>query len=320
MRAAAGDAPQPPPALTIAIVGCGRIARVHAANLAPHARLIFASRSSASAQAFAARFGGETAAAPEAVFDRKDIAAVVICSPPEAHAAQVVAAIRAGKTVLVEKPLAVSSAEVTAIGRALAAAPPGALTVAENYLYKPSLRRLEAWLPAIGAIRRVHLRKLVRQTVSGWRTRHGALLEGGIHFVALLGALIPEIPAEVQASFPDAGAPERQAKIEIEYPSGARGAIDYAWNARSLPGGVFQHSRIEGEDGSLVFESNGLYCARRARGEFRFRFGPLSDLMGFRAMTRDFLRSVRDPEHRPRSDFERARRDLEVVFGAYRFR
>ena len=104
---------------TVAIVGCGRIARVHAANLAPRAHLAFTSRSSDSARTLAARFSGETLASFEEALERPDIAAVAICSPLEHHAAQTVAALKAGKSVLLEKPLAQSRAEVDAIGRAL---------------------------------------------------------------------------------------------------------------------------------------------------------------------------------------------------------
>lgn len=311
---ATGAAPALP---TVAIVGCGRIARVHAANLAAHARLAFTSRNPESARALAARFSGEPLAGFEEALDRPDIAAVAICSPLEHHATQTVAALAAGKTVLVEKPMAQSRAEVEAIGRALAGRPPGSLMVAENYLYKPSLERLRAWLPEIGPLRRVRVSKLTTQQPSGWRVGHGALLEGGIHFVALLGAIVRAEPAAVRADFPGAGDPERHAVLQLEYPSGARGEIRYGWDTPSLPGGILQHSFVEGEAGRIVFESNGLYLALRAGRRVGFRLGPFADLMGFGAMARDFLRSVRSPARRPRSDFETARRDLEVVFQAY---
>lgn len=74
---------------------------------------------------------------------------------------------------------------------------------------------------------------------------------------------------------------------------------------------------MEGEGGRIVFESNGLYLWSRAGRKIRLRVGPFADLMGFGAMARDFLRSVRNPARRPRSDFEIARRDLEIVFRAY---
>ena len=311
---AAGAAPGLP---TVAIVGCGRIARVHAANLAPRARLAFTSRNSESAQALAARFSGEPLAGFDEALERPDVTAVAICSPVEHHTAQTVAALEAGKSVLVEKPMAQSRAEVEAIGRALIGRPPGSLMVAENYLYKPSLGRLRAWLPEIGPLRRVRISKLTRQQPSDWRVGHGALLEGGIHFVALLGAIVGAEPAAVRADFPGAGDPERHASLELEYPSGARGEIRYGWDTPSLPGGILQHSFVEGEDGRIVFESNGLYLALRAGRGFGFRLGPLADFMGFGAMARDFLGSVRNPARCPRSDFDTARRDLEVVFRAY---
>lgn len=302
---------------TIAIVGCGRIARVHAANLAPHTRLMFTSRSRGSAEGCAARFGGETLASFEEAIERPEVTAVVICAPLAHHASQTVAALEAGKAVLVEKPMAQSRAEVDAIGRALAGRPSGFLTVAENYLYKPSLSHLRAWLPHIGPLRRIRVSKLTRQRPSGWRAGHGALLEGGIHFVALLGAIARSQPATVRADFPGEDEPERRASLELDYPAGLRGEIRYGWDTPSLPGGILQHSFVEGEHGRIVFESNGLYLALRAGRDIRFRMGPLADLMGFRAMARDFLQSIRNPTRLPRSDFATARRDLEVVFRAY---
>ena len=313
-RPAPGAAHKSP---TIAFVGCGRIARVHAANLAPRARLAFTSRSSESARAFAARFSGEALTGFEEALDRPDVAAVAICSPLEHHASQTIAALEAGKSVLVEKPLAQSRAEVEAIGRALLGRPPGSLIVAENYLYKPSLGRLRRWLPEIGTLRRVRVAKHTRQQPSDWRVGHGALLEGGIHFVALLGAIVGAAPTAVRADFPAGDEPERHSSLELEYPSGVRGEVRYGWDKHSLPGGILQHSFVEGEHGRIVFESNGLYLALRAGRRVQFRLGPLADLMGFAALARDFLRSLQDPARRPVSDFETARRDLEVVFRAY---
>ena len=290
---------------------------MHAANLTRRAQLAFTSRSSDSARALAARFSGEALAGFEEALERPDVAAIAICSPVEHHAAQTVAALEAGKSVLVEKPMAQSRAEVEAIGRALVGRPPGSLMVAENYLYKPSLGRLRAWLPEIGPLRRVRVSKLTRQQPSDWRVGHGALLEGGIHFVALVGAIVGAEPAVVRADFPGEYEPERHAVLELDYPSGARGEVRYGWDTPSLPGGILQHSFVEGDDGRIVFESNGLYLARRAGRAIRLRLGPFADLMGFGAMAGDFLRSVRNPARRPRSDFETARRDLEVVFRAY---
>lgn len=306
---------------TVAVVGCGRIGRVHAANLQGKVRLVFASRRRESAREFVRRFGGEAVRGVEAVLARNDVTGLVLATPLANHAEQTVAALSAGKQVLVEKPLAAHPTELDAIAAALEGRPPGALMVAENYLYKPLLREARRWRAAVGPIRRVRLAKLTRQRTSDWRATYGALLEGGVHFAALLGGLVEEAPAEVEASFPGAASPERRSRVRVRYPSGASAEIRYGWDSPSLPGGVMQHSRIEGREGRLVFESNGLYSlliSRRSGRWGRFRLGPFEDLMGFRTMTRDFLRMLEDPAHRPVSDFRRARRDLELVFAAYR--
>lgn len=305
----------------VAILGCGRIGRHHASNLRGRARLVFASRREASARAFAVRFGGEAVRDPEAALARDDVRGVVIATPIRDHAELTIAALERDRCVLVEKPLVGAPGELEAVGRALAGRPPGTLLVAENYLYKPSLRALRTAATRIGPIRKVRLAKLTRQASPDWRRGHGALLEGGIHFVALLGALVDETPARIAARFPGSARPERRAEVTLTYPSGVVAEIRYGWDTRSFPGGIGQRSVVEGERGRIVFESNGLYAlvVRRSPGRwFRFRIGPFSDLMGFDAMTRDFLRAVRDPHHRPLSDFRRARRDLEIVFEAYR--
>ncbi len=301
----------------VAVVGCGGIGQTHAHRLRRHCDLTFVSRRRTSAEALASRIPGRIAKSFNEVLDRPDIRGMVLATPAELHAEQAVRALRAGKVVLVEKPMAITPAGVRAIGEALATREPGALMVAENYLYKPLAKRLRQLLPAVGPVRRVELRKLTRQPVRGWRTGLGALLEGGIHFVALLGAILDEDPVEVTGRFPDGERPERHSRVVARYPSGATGTVHYAWNRRSLPGGILQHSRVEGARGRIVFESNGLWLVLRTEGRTRIRIPGFSDLMGFDAMTRDFRRQLADPSRTPLSDFGRARRDLDLVFAAY---
>lgn len=310
----------------IAVVGCGGIAPTHAKNLRRGARLLFASRRPESADRLARRFGGGTAAGLREALDRDEVRGVVLCTPAAAHAEQAIAALEAGKTVLVEKPLTTDFAALPRLAAALAGRPPGALMVAENYAYRPSLDRLRHLLPRLGPLRRILLKKVTKQAATGWRRDHGALLEGGIHLVALLGGILrdgpDEAPTGVRADFPGDSRPERHSVTEIEYPSGLRATIRYGWDRASLPGGVFQHSRIEGEAGWIAYETNGLYLGLFGNSAgnrfFRFGAGPLSDLMGFGATARDFLAVVRDPVRRPRYGFPEAARDLGIVEQAYR--
>lgn len=310
----------------VAVVGAGSIAPTHAKNLRGGARLRFAARRPESARRLAARFGGEPLEGGfEEALERPEVRGVVLATPAEQHAGQILAALAAGKSVLAEKPMTTDFAAVERIGEALAGRPPGSLMVAENYAYRPVLRLLRPALAEIGPIRTVRLRKVTNQRSPGWRERHGALLEGGIHLVAFLGALLDspldsppsaEAPS-VRAEFPGPARPERHSITRIEYPSGVEAEVRYGWDRPSLPGGILQHSSVEGERGRVVFETNGLYVLVRRRRFFRLRSGPLADLLGFAAMARDFLAVLRDPSRPPKYGFPEARRDLAVVERAY---
>jgi len=308
---------------TVCIVGCGRFARVHARHLKPFVGLTFCSRTRSSAERCCRRFGGA------GVFERfdqaiasPDITAVVIVSPPEFHAAQVALALDAGKGVLVEKPMCVTREEVDAIGRAIGRNPGSLLMVAENYYYKPILATIRRAIDdgALGRIESVLVQKLRVQASAGWKCQHGALLEGGVHFVAFISDIFSSAPETVSAVFPGrvAGAPERRSITSLRYPGGARAELRYSWESPSPTAGVFQHSWIAGTDGTLMFESNGLYAALRSGRHGRRMHVYLRDVMGRRRMTRDFIECLADRSKAPYSDFARASRDLGVVFGAYR--
>ncbi len=97
-----------------ALVGCGMIARFHARALAevPDARLsALVSRREANARAMAAELGLDCLLATDlnAVLARPDVQAIIITTPSGAHLEPAVAAARAGKHVVVEKPLEITS-------------------------------------------------------------------------------------------------------------------------------------------------------------------------------------------------------------------
>ncbi len=307
----------------ICIVGCGTIGRLHARNLRGASELAFCSRSPSSAEGFRAAFGGGAVftTLDEAV-ESPEIDAVVICSPPEFHKDQVVRALSAGKAVLVEKPMCTSSSEVDEIGSALNRSQGGLLMVAENYYYKPSLAQIKALIEEeqIGEVRTVSVRKQSEQAATGWKSGYGALLEGGIHFVALISDLFPGSPVKVSAEFGhlQEGCLERHSVTRLEYEGGAQAELVYSWATKRLLKGTFQHSHIQGDAGRITFESNGIYVVLNAGAKFRFYTPGFRDLMGYRAMTDDFLACLGDRNRKPYSGFERAKRDLQIVFDAYR--
>ena len=310
----------------VCLVGCGNIGRVHARNLAGEVALCFCSRSRQSAEVFLREFDGER------VFERFDqvlaasaIDALIICSPPEFHREQIVGALEAGKSVLVEKPMCAAVEEVEQIEKA-AAQPDCFLMVAENYYYKPSLALLEALIGegAIGELQSAFVRKCFTQEATGWKRGYGALLEGGIHFVALISAIFEaagqQRPERVEGEFPgmQQGEVERHSLTRMEYGGGAAAELHYAWNVGSLTRGTFQHSRIDGAEGRITFESNGIYVRLNARKRKKLFLPGFGDLLGYGRMTRDFLDCLHEKGRQPHSDLDRAKRDLHIIFEAYR--
>lgn len=130
--------------MTVGILGCGRIGRVHAdaiRRLGGDVRLVVADADARCVRALQAAAGA--AAAYERADDllqRERPAIVHVCTPPETHAALAVAAIEAGAAVLVEKPMALDAAEAGRIAAALDARP-GMLCVDHNYLFEPEVLR-----------------------------------------------------------------------------------------------------------------------------------------------------------------------------------
>lgn len=319
--------------LGLALLGCGDAARMHAGTLRKVGGaldLFFASRDAERARDFARSEGGSGAfgSYEEAVADER-VDVVMVTTPPASHLEWTLAALAEGNDVIVEKP---PFPRLDDFDRAVEAAESAGrrLMVAENYFYKPLLSELRRLLTegVVGRPLFVNVNALKTQETEGWRddpalVGGGALLEGGIHWVDLMANLGLEVvgvtafrprPAEGAPGGGEAG-PERSVLLVFEYAGGAVGTLSYSWDVASLPGGP-RVSRIHGTEGSILFESNGIFLATAGR-RWRFGFPGLRDLRGFRAMFRDFLGAIRE-ERRPAYTLAAARRDLELVEEAYR--
>ncbi len=100
--------------LKFGLIGCGRIAPRHAQSIRelPGAALVAVADIKASrVQRFAADHGAEAYSDYRRLLDRPDVAVVSICTPSGMHAEMAVAALQAGKHVIVEKPIALSLAD-----------------------------------------------------------------------------------------------------------------------------------------------------------------------------------------------------------------
>src|SRR4051812_28752173 len=101
-----------------AILGAGMIAGYHQAAIAAHAPaaelVAVGHHYPARCAELSARFGVPCRSVEDVLADA-DVDAVCICTPSGEHAAQAIAAARAGKHVLVEKPMALSLSEADAM-------------------------------------------------------------------------------------------------------------------------------------------------------------------------------------------------------------
>lgn len=321
----------PERALRVAILGCGHAAELNGPVLrAQGAECWYASRDLEKARHFASRFGGRGAfGSYREALTAAEIDAVLVATPPATHTELTLAALAAGKHVVVEKPPFLRSADFDPVESAARAAG-RRVHVAENYHYKPVAKTLRRLLAdrVIGDVLFVHVNALKKQTALGWRGEPaiaggGPLFEGGIHWVSFMSHLGPVVnDVRGFAAGPMGGLPssvrsrdQRGVMVVFDYEGGAVGTLLFSWEARSALNGV-HFSGVYGREGSIAFESNGLVVGVWGRKK-RLIFPGVGDLVGRRAMWRDFLRSLTGgPE--PEYDLAHARRDLERVERIYR--
>lgn len=108
--------------LRIAVLGCGRIGRMHAKNVAAHPQATLAAVYDIhrpSAEGVAAKHGVVALDSAEAAFISSDIDAVLVATSTETHADYIDQAVAAGKPVLCEKPIDLSLARVNRCAEAI---------------------------------------------------------------------------------------------------------------------------------------------------------------------------------------------------------
>jgi predicted dehydrogenase len=322
--------PQP---LRIAFLGCGFITGVHSRHLkGMRAEVVcsYASRDAAKSAAYCRRHGGAGSFDDyaRAIADPA-IDAVVVAVPPRFHLDLALAALDAGKHVLVEKPafLTIDDYEAARGARDRAGR---VVLVGENDHYKPlavTLRRLIED-DVVGDMVFAHFTTIAKRlkTADDWRndeTMAGgdAFFEEGIHWLHVAGSLGPRILPESVRGYrppPAAEGPDRRAKsmlVSFQYDNGAAGALYYSREIPSLLKGV-RLSKIFGRRGVITFESNGAFLIARGAGLPRLIFPGFRDIRGYQAMYRDFARAIREGRA-PEMSLERAIEDQRLMDRVY---
>jgi len=230
--------------LSIALCGCGFIADLHAraVQAAGGARVVgVANHRLETARAFAATHGIEHVTADWATLvTAADVDAVVIGTPNALHAPQALAALGAGKHVLVDKPMALTVAEGEAMVRAAEEAD-RLLLVGHMWRYRDEVRALRERIARgdLGRVVRTHGYGIhAGWGPSGWFTDPalaggGALIDMGIHAIDTARFLLgdPE-PVRVAASIGTAYgdyAVDDDGVVLVDWADGVRSTIESGW-------------------------------------------------------------------------------------------
>jgi predicted dehydrogenase len=193
------------------VLGCGLVSRSHLPVLraSPHARVdVVADLDAQRAQGAAAEVGSRWTTRPDEVLSDPAVEAVAVLLPHHLHAEPVLAALRQGKHVFVEKPMALMLADCAAMIRAAEAA--GRVLAVGQVLRCRHAHRLAREAIAAGAIgrpvhtvRRRYARRGQETGQLAWAEREsasGGLLYGnGSHEVDAVLWMLDGRPDEVYA-------------------------------------------------------------------------------------------------------------------------
>lgn len=251
--------------------------------------------------------------------------AVVVATPPAAHAAVCIAALEAGCDVVCEKPLAPTLADADRI-LAAAQASSGRLAMNHEFRSMPIFQALRAELGAgdtggLVTAQAWQCMDLPPWKEPGWRGRllEGVLYEAGLHLVDYLLFLFGEKPVTVSAATSSCGVREEPsdavAFLTLEFSAGRLAQLTQ--NRLSHVNTQYFEVRADCEQATLRASyggrarlSAGLY--RSTRPHFRLEWGREGIAWWERGMDRRHLE--RNP---PNAPMDATRRLLATTFEAF---
>jgi len=189
--------------LRFGLIGCGRVAPRHAASIVdlPQAELVaVADVIESRARRFAAEYGAQACYTDyRALLARPDIDIVSVCTPSGLHAPMTLDALAAGKHVIVEKPIALSTADADRMIAAARAAGRKLCVILQNR-YNPPMQEAYHAIRA-GKLGRLYLGSATVRWYrpqeyyedgwhGTWAMDGGALMNQSIHHVDALAWLM----------------------------------------------------------------------------------------------------------------------------------
>ena len=313
----------------VGVVGVGLMGRRHAENVTRvgGAKLLAIHDANASlAERVARELGAKSCASVDALLSYSGVDAVVIASPAPAHEAHAVAALAAGKDVLLEKPIALTLEAADRILAAAASASAARLQIGFMRRYDPAYTEAVSVVRSgkVGAVRffkGVDRDRDAPSGPSGSLARADIFAESAIHDFDVARWITGDEVAGVRASAltlaPDAPGPDL-ALAELRFVGGAAASIE-----------TYRGARYAYDIRAEIVCSEGIVCvggfAQRSV-EVLLPDGDRRDLSAhfldrfadaYLIELRDFLAGVRYP-HPPRVSGEDGRRALAIALACDR--
>jgi UDP-N-acetyl-2-amino-2-deoxyglucuronate dehydrogenase len=327
--------------MRFAIIGAGVIGAVHARlidSLGEKATLVAViDTDRARADALAAEHGAHAYSSAADAFAAEEIDAVSVCLPSALHTDAAIEALRAGKDVIVEKPIAVTLADAD---RIVAAESESGRTVAviSQRRFQPPAVAIKAAIDAGGLGRltsgiaeSAFFRPQSYYDSGDWRGTvaidgGGALMNQGIHALDLLIWMLGT-PVRVSAQTSQIA----HERIEVEDVAAAtilfdNGAIGLILASTAARPGLPVRLAVHGDEGIAVMENERIAffessvegvagaSADTAAAAGREGWGPLDE--AHRAQYEDFIDAVHEGRS-PKVTTGAGRRSLAVVLAVY---
>ncbi len=323
------------------IVGCGHIARAHAEEIIalPRAELAAACDIDPQAlQTFAGRYGVKCYRDYMKMLERKELDVVIICTPSGLHAEMGVAAARAGKHVLVEKPLALTLEDADRLIETCEKEGVLLSVVLQNR-YKPSFQMLKSAAEKGRFGKLSHAVLAVRWNrnddyfnKSPWRGKKaedgGVMMNQAIHGIDLLQWIM----GKVDSVFAYTATRYRPIEAEdvgvaaLKFKNGALGVIEAA--STVYPSNLEESIAVFGEKGTVVIGGikGGIiktwhFSDDNKEDQLIHSWNGMdhNKSQGHRPVLIDMLEAI-EKGCRPIIDGGEGRKSLEIVLGIYRSR
>lgn len=242
--------------IRLGLIGAGRWGRIYIRTIAALAD------QGITLAAVASRNGETAALVPpgcqvendwRALIGRGDVDGVIVATPPARHADMAVAALDAGKPVLIEKPLTMDVAEAERIITHAAGSAAFAM-VDHTHLFDPGFRALLEMLPTIGPVREIV------GCAGNWgpfRADTPVLWDWGAHDAAMILAVMGRDPVAVEGACVDRravdGGTGEIIRLGLRFSDGATATTDMG----TLMAAKIRRFEVRGQTGTLVYDSVG---------------------------------------------------------------